>query len=76
MSVGKIETNTEKRWETGTPHHCKSENLARFIAKMDEKNDDIFDFRFGGDGDNGKHLMYLLDIFFETQDLEDERRNC
>ena len=28
----------------------------------------IFCFKSGGDGDNGEHLMYLLDIHFEQID--------
>jgi hypothetical protein len=62
----KIETNIEKRWELGIPHHPKSEKLARFIAKLDYKQGDSFGFKFGGDGDNGETLLYLLDVYFET----------
>ena len=31
---------------------------------------DSFGFKFGGDGDNGEHLIYLLDILFDLQDAE------
>ncbi len=64
-----IETNIAKRWEDGIDHHPKSEELVRAIADLDFKyGDDYFRFKIGGDGDNGEHLMYLLDIYFEIQD--------
>lgn len=67
----KVETNIEKRWENGTPHHPKSEETAKSIAEIDYKyGDDYFCFKFGGDGDNGEHLMYLLDIHFERIDKD------
>ncbi len=65
----KVETNIEKRWEQGLPHHPKSVEVAKSIAKIDyEHGDDYFCFKFGGDGDNGEHLMYLLDIHFELEE--------
>jgi hypothetical protein len=52
-------------WEQGVPHHPLSETIARSIAEIDmEQGDDYFCFKFGGDGDNGEHLMYLLDVYF------------
>jgi hypothetical protein len=71
--MAKVETDIEKRWEDGTPHHPKSEKLARSIAKIDEDHgDDLFCFKFGGDGDNGEHLLYLLDIHFEQLENKEE----
>jgi hypothetical protein len=69
-----VELDINKRWENGANHHPKSEKLARFIADIDSKNGDYFDFRFGGDGDNGEHLMYLMDIYFETEDGDNGRK--
>ena len=64
-----VETNINRRWEQGMPHHPRSEALYRIIADMDLRfGDDYFCFKSGGDGDNGEHLMYLLDIHFETED--------
>ena len=58
-----------QRWEQGTPHHPRSEAAARKIAKIDRGlGNDRLDLRFGGDGDNGEHLIYLLDVFFETEE--------
>jgi hypothetical protein len=64
------ETDINKRWEQGIPHHPKSIELYKFIADLDFKNGDSFCFKCGGDGDNGEDLMYLLDVYFETKELE------
>jgi hypothetical protein len=57
------------RWEKGTAHNPKSEELFDRIAEIDfECQDDLFCWKSGGDGDNGESLMYLLDIFFEEKD--------
>jgi hypothetical protein len=64
-----IETDITKRWETGVEHHPKAYALAKRIGAVDWLfGGDAFCWQFGGDGDNGEHLMYLLDILFETQD--------
>lgn len=65
----KIETNIEKLWEQGVEHHPKSIELYDFISDLDMKNGDTFDFKSGGDRDNGEDLMYLLDIWFETREI-------
>jgi len=66
----KVETNINKRWEEGIDHHPKSVEIFKSIAANDWKyGDDFFCFKSGGDGDNGEHLMYLLDIYFEEQEL-------
>ena len=57
------------RWEQGIPHDPRSLNLYKAIAKLDwEEGSDAFCFKSGGDGDNGEHLMYLLDLYFEDED--------
>ena len=64
-----VETNLTKRWEKGTPHHPRSVALYKSIEELDWKfGGDFFCFKSGGDGDNGEHLMYLMDIHFETED--------
>jgi len=64
-----VETDITKRWEDGTPHHPKSVDLYGSIAQLDfVYGGDHFCFKSGGDGDNGEHLMYLFDIYFETRD--------
>lgn len=60
-----------QRWEQGVEHDPRSEKIARGIAAIDfAECDDSFNFKFGGDGDNGETLMYLLDVYFERQDAE------
>jgi hypothetical protein len=67
----KVETDINKRWEEGMDHHPKAEELARAIGDLDLKyGGDYFCFKFGGDGDNGEHLTYLLDIYFEEKEKE------
>lgn len=65
-----IETNITKRWEQGLDHHPRSIKLFESIKNLDWKyGGDFFCWKAGGDGDNGEHMMYLLDIHFETEDL-------
>ncbi len=55
----------KERYERGIPHDPRSIELYRSIAKIDfEEGSDYFCFKSGGDGDNGEHLMYLLDTHF------------
>lgn len=62
----------DERWEQGIPHDPRSEKIARGIAKIDRENGDELDLRFGGDGDNGETLMYLLDCYFAEMDKENK----
>lgn len=58
-----------ERWEQGKAHDPRSVHLYKSIAEIDFKEGgDFFCFKSGGDGDNGEHLMYLLDIHFERKD--------
>ena len=57
----------EQRWERGLDHDPRSEKLGRALEKIDwDYGDDRLGLKFGGDGDNGERLLYLLDIYFET----------
>lgn len=67
-----IETDVGKRWEAGTPHRPEVSALYKRIDTLDFANGDVFYFKSGGDGDNGEHLMYLLDIIFEQDELRRE----
>jgi len=60
----------EERWQQGLPHDIRSEKIFHAIKRLDWENGDYFEFKYGGDGDNGEHLMYLLDIYFEEKDNE------
>ena len=54
------------RWLNGIDHNPMAEKLARLIAKLDfSECDDSFGFKFGGDGDNGEHLIYILDSLID-----------
>lgn len=58
-----------KRWEKRVPHDPRSVALYKSIAEIDfDQGGDVFLFKSGGDGDNGEHLMYLLDVHFEEED--------
>ena len=64
-----VETDINKRWEEGTPHHPESERVFRGLMYIDfHYCDNYFDWQKGGDGDNGETLMYQLDILFEQRD--------
>ena len=70
-----IEINTDNRWESGEDHHPMSHRIAEFIENVDTENGYVFDWKFGGDGDNGEELMYQLDVFFDFLDKLNEH-NC
>lgn len=50
----------------GYPRDPRSVELYRKLAQLDWDHGDRFCFKSGGDGDNGEHLMDLLDIHFGT----------
>ena len=64
-----IETDINKRWKQGVPHHPKSIDLFKKLATIDiEYGGDFFEWMSGGDGDNGEMLMYEMDIHFEQEE--------
>ena len=63
-----VNLDINDRWEKGIEHHEKSEELARLIDAVDMLClDNCFYLKFGGDGDNGEFLLYILDIVFELE---------
>lgn len=61
-----------ERWEQGVPHDPRSIEIAKSIAAIDdEQNSGAFDWKFGGDGDNGEDLLYALDIHFARLDAQE-----
>lgn len=69
----RVERDINKRWEQGIDHHPKSIELFKAIEKIDfEFGGDFFRWKSGGDGDNGEHLMYEMDIYFECLDAGEE----
>lgn len=64
-----VELDIGERWLQGTEHHPESRELMKKIIDLDFYfGRDRFCFKIGGDGDNGEHLMYLMDIIFEKRD--------
>ena len=55
------------RWSEGIDHEPESEKLVKLISEMDFKyfNDSLC-LKFGGDGDNGESLAYILDALIEN----------
>ena len=69
MNLEEIVDLHPQRREEGVPHHPKSVELVKALAHIDEKiYGNYFDWRTGGDGDNGETLMYEMDIYFESLD--------
>ena len=59
-----IKGTVYKRWEQGIEHHPKSIKFKKLVRELDEYGC----YKFGGDGDNGEDILYMLDIFFEIED--------
>ena len=65
---GKRVFDVNERWEDGIEHREESIKLYAVIAEIDFKHcDDSMGLKSGGDGDNGEHLMYLFDIYFDSR---------
>lgn len=63
----RIMRTIDERWqESGYEHDSRSIELAYSIRDLD--TEDQMDLKFGGDGDNGEILLYLLDMHFERED--------
>lgn len=68
-----VEKDINKRWEQGIEHHPNTVELFEALRKIDyEYGSDMFDWKCGGDGDNGEELMYHLDIYFECKEAGEE----
>jgi len=64
---GNRDLDVISRWEKGIPHNPKSVLIYKELKSIDfNYGGDFFGFKSGGDGDNGEHLMYLLDIYFSN----------
>jgi len=69
----KIIKHAGERWEEGIDHHPLSRELIEKITHYDiHYNDDYFCWKYGGDGDNGEALAYVLDIIFEAEGTPDK----
>lgn len=64
-----INVDLDQRWEDGVPHHPEAEQMARELAAVDRLYaGGCLDLGFGGDGDLGEVMIYLLDIVLELRD--------
>lgn len=60
------------RWAEGTPHRRDVQKIVKLLSSIDEHFfQNYFDWRIGGDGDNGETLMYELDVVFDLLQFED-----
>ena len=66
-----VDWNIDRRWEQGRPHHERSLEVMEFINKVAESNLDYETTSYGGDGDPGEILLFYLDVYYETLDMED-----
>lgn len=65
----KTELDISKRWMEGRKHHSKTDAIVGLINDIDWKlGGDVLGLNFGGDGDNGEHLAYILDIIYDAED--------
>ena len=67
MNKKYIETDINKRWELGMDHHPRSYAVQKTIRELDE----FGVYEFGGDGDNGEDILYMLDVYFEREDANE-----
>lgn len=66
-----VVVDINERWGKGISHDSRSEEIFDFIKDYDfHFANDFFCFKSGGDGDNGEHLMYLLDEYFANKDKQ------
>lgn len=60
-----------QRWEQGTEHHPEALQIFEMVQSGDFAFcNDYFDWRSGGDGDNGETFLYSLSIMLELRDAE------
>ncbi len=65
----RIEKNVEKRFEQGTLHDLRSEECISVLRELDKNNSfDAVLTRMGSA--EMDYLTYLLDIYFEMQDIK------
>lgn len=57
-----------ERWEQGIEHHEASKRIMTILRVSDVS--DYFDWKVGGDGDNGETLQFALDEYFDRHPTE------
>lgn len=69
MSI--VITDINERWEKGIPQHPKAMEIGYALGEMDKLYGyDALCLKFGGDGDNGEHIIDLLSVYFELQEAK------
>lgn len=64
--------SVDERWELSIPHEAQSLKLMEAVLKADkEYGGKYLNFNEWAEGDNGKHLLYLLDIHFNPTGKSD-----
>ena len=64
--LDKVETD---RWNKGIDHDPRSKEFFTALSEIDLIwGNDYFDWKQGGDGDNGEAMMFEMDIYFELKD--------
>lgn len=62
---------SQDRWSDAKAHHPESLKLMDFLKDHDVNDyNDYFEWKSGGDGDNGETFMFQLDAYFEALDLK------
>lgn len=61
----------EHRWKTGAEHHPLSLKIANALRTIDNEAH-YFNWRFGGDGDNGEELLLHLDVAIENGLIDED----
>lgn len=63
----------QDRWSDAKAHHPESLKLMSFLKDHDVNDyNDYFEWKSGGDGDNGETFMFQLDAYFEALDLKNK----
>lgn len=71
--MSKVNTDINQRWEEGTPQHPKAREIGEAIGRLDRKYGyDALCLSFGGDGDNGEHLIDMLSLYFELKEAGED----
>ncbi len=65
LGLEKINSAGE-RWELGEDQSQEALIVAQAISRADSLDGGFLDFEFGGDGDNGEVLIYIIDMLIEV----------
>ena len=67
----RLGVQVDRRWEDGVPHHPEAERMFAMLKESDWAfGGDYFQWKHGGDGDNGETLMFSLSVLLELRDAQ------